>query len=133
MSPTTPDLRGLHLLLVEDEYLLALGLAEVATDLGADVFGPVASVEDALALVHKLPELDAAILDINLGDATIYPVADALRARGVPFFFSTARDGVSPTSAHPPGRHQPGLPGSRTSRSRSDSRTTPRTSTLGVR
>jgi CheY-like chemotaxis protein len=88
--PTTPDLRGLHLLLVEDEYLLALGLAEVAGDLGAEVFGPVASVEDALALVHELPELDAAILDINLGNATIYPVADALRARDVPFFFSTA-------------------------------------------
>jgi CheY-like chemotaxis protein len=88
--PTTPDLRGLHLLLVEDEYLLALGLAEAASDLGAEVFGPVASVEDALALVHKLPELDAAILDINLGNATIYPVADALRAREVPFFFSTA-------------------------------------------
>ena len=33
--PITPDLRGLHLLLVEDEYLLALGLAEAATDLGA--------------------------------------------------------------------------------------------------
>jgi CheY-like chemotaxis protein len=90
--PTTPDLRGLHLLLVEDEYLLALGLAEVASDLGAEVFGPVASVEDALALVDKLPELDAAILDINLGDATIFPVADALRARGVPFVFSTASD-----------------------------------------
>ena len=87
---TTPDLRGLHLLLVEDEYLLALGLADAASDLGAEVFGPVGSVQDALALVQKLPELDAAILDINLGDATIYPVADALRARGVPFFFSTA-------------------------------------------
>lgn len=90
--PITPDLRGLHLLLVEDEYLLALGLAEAATDLGAEVFGPVASVDDALALVHKLPELDAAILDINLGGATIFPVADALRARGVPFVFSTASD-----------------------------------------
>jgi len=90
--PTTPDLRGLHLLLVEDEYLLALGLAEVASDLGAEVFGPVASVDDALALVDKLPELDAAILDINLGDATIFPVADALLARGVPFVFSTASD-----------------------------------------
>ena len=88
----TPDLRGLHLLLVEDEFLLALGLAEAASDLGAEVFGPVASVDDALALVDKLPELDAAILDVNLGDSTIYPVADALRARGVPFVFSTATD-----------------------------------------
>jgi CheY-like chemotaxis protein len=92
--PTTPDLHGLHLLLVEDEYLLALGLAEAASDLGAEVFGPVASVQDALALVQKLPELDAAVLDINLGNATIYPVADALRARGVPFFFSTASEPV---------------------------------------
>ena len=87
-----PDLRGLHLLLVEDEFLLALGLAEAATDLGAEVFGPVASVDDALALIDQLPELDAAILDVNLGNATIFPVADALWARGVPFVFSTAAD-----------------------------------------
>ena len=90
--PTIPDLHGLHLLLVEDDYLLALGLADSARDLGAEVFGPVAAVEDALALVRQLPELDAAILDVNLGSETIFPVADALRARGVPFVFSTASD-----------------------------------------
>lgn len=90
--PTTPDLHGLHLLLVEDDYLLALGLADSARDLGAEVFGPVAAVEDALTLVRQLPELDAAILDVNLGSETIFPVADALRARGVPFVFSTASD-----------------------------------------
>ena len=90
--PTIPDLHGLHLLLVEDDYLLALGLADSARDLGAEVFGPVAAVDDALALVHQLPELDAAILDINLRDRPVFPVADALRARGVPFVFSTASD-----------------------------------------
>ena len=90
--PTSPDRHGLHLLLVEDDYLLALGLADSARDLGAEVFGPVAAVDDALALVRQLPELDAAILDVNLGDTTIFPVADALRARGVPFVFSTASD-----------------------------------------
>ena len=90
--PTTPDLHGLHLLLVEDDYLLALGLADSARDLGAEVFGPVAAVEDALTLVRQLPELDAAILDVNLGSETIFPVADALYARGVPFVFSTASD-----------------------------------------
>ena len=90
--PAHPPLLGLRLLLVEDEFLLALGLADVASDLGAEVYGPVASVGDALALIERLPELDAAILDVNLGEDTIYPVADALRARGVPFFFSTAQD-----------------------------------------
>ncbi|MGN6512090.1 MAG: response regulator [Lysobacteraceae bacterium] len=90
--PTIPDLHGLHLLLVEDDYLLALGLADSARDLGAEVFGPVGAVDDALALVRQLPELDAAILDVNLGNETIYPVADALLARGVPFVFSTASD-----------------------------------------
>lgn len=85
-------LNGLRLLLVEDEYVLALGLAVLLEDLGANVLGPVASVEDALALVRDVPEIDAAILDVNVGSELVYPVADALLARGVPFFFSTAQD-----------------------------------------
>lgn len=86
--PTT--IEGRRLLLVEDEYVLALGLADTLGDMGADVLGPVASVADALKLVESLPEIDAAVLDVNLGNEEVYPVADALAARGVPFLFATA-------------------------------------------
>lgn len=90
--PSKPNLQGLRLLLVEDEFVLALGLSDLLVDEGADVIGPVASVSDALELIEKVPEIDAAVLDVNLGGETIYPVADALMTRNVPFFFATAND-----------------------------------------
>ena len=89
MSALLP-LHGMRLLLVEDHYALATNLADVAVQSGADVIGPVATVADALRLIEQLPELDAAVLDVQLQDETSYPVADALRARRVPFCFSTA-------------------------------------------
>jgi DNA-binding response OmpR family regulator len=82
----------MRLLLVEDHYALATNLADVAVQSGADVIGPVATVADALQLIEAVPELDAAVLDVHLRDETTYPVADALRARRVPFCFSTAQD-----------------------------------------
>ena len=54
--------------------------------------GPVATVADALALLSAEPPPDMTILDIGLGDELVYPVADALRARGVPFMFVTGHD-----------------------------------------
>lgn len=86
------DVTGWRVLLVEDEFVLALGLSDTLADLGAEVIGPVASVADALKLIEQVPEMDAAVLDVNLGDEVVYPVADALLARGVPFLFSTAND-----------------------------------------
>ncbi|WP_133499168.1 response regulator [Cognatilysobacter terrigena] len=85
-------IEGLRLLLVEDEYVLAIGLADALGDLGAVVVGPVTTVEDALALVERVPEIDAAVLDVNLGHQVVYPVADALLARGIPFLFATANE-----------------------------------------
>ncbi|TZF89867.1 response regulator [Lysobacter lacus] len=85
-------IEGLKVLLVEDEYVLALGLTDALADLGAVVIGPVATVEDALALVERMPEIDAAVLDVNLGREVVYPVADSLAARGIPFLFATANE-----------------------------------------
>lgn len=85
-------LEGLRLLLVEDEFVLALGLTDSLGDMGAIVLGPVTTVEDALALIERVPEIDAAVLDVNLGQQVVYPVADALIARGVPFMFATANE-----------------------------------------
>lgn len=85
-------LEGLRLLLVEDEYLFAYCIAELLEDMGADVLGPVATVADAMDLIEKAPEIDAAILDVNLGREVVFPVADRLQALRVPFVFASAFD-----------------------------------------
>jgi CheY-like chemotaxis protein len=83
------SMQGRRVLVVEDEYLLAEDLREELEDQGAEVMGPVASVADALALLESGPVPDMAFLDINLGGEMAYPVADALRARDIPFIFAT--------------------------------------------
>lgn len=87
-----PAIEGLKLLVVEDEYLLALYLSDVLGDLGAEVLGPVACVADALALIEPAPGIDAAILDVNLAGEAVFPVADRLSAQGVPFAFASGYD-----------------------------------------
>jgi CheY-like chemotaxis protein len=56
---------------------------------GAIVIGPAPSVEKALRLIAGEPRLDAAILDVNLGDEKSFPVAQALQLRLIPFVFAT--------------------------------------------
>lgn len=85
-------LEGRYVLVVEDEYMIAVDLARALEDLGATVIGPAASVADALALVAGESALDLAILDVNLGVEKVFPVAHDLRARGVPFIFATGYD-----------------------------------------
>ena len=81
--------KGRRVLVVEDEYVLAEDLREGLEHQGAEVMGPVATVADALELLRMEPAPHVAILDINLGGEMVYPVADALRARGIPFIFAT--------------------------------------------
>jgi CheY-like chemotaxis protein len=57
--------------------------------------GPAASVADALELLRQGPAPDIAILDINLQGEMVYPVADELRARRIPFVFATGYDAWS--------------------------------------
>jgi DNA-binding NtrC family response regulator len=85
-------LRGTRILVVEDEYLLADDLNNALADAGAHVLGPAASVEDATALIGNEAVIDAAILDVNLRGDMVFPLADALRERGIPFAFATGYD-----------------------------------------
>lgn len=82
-------LKGRRILVVEDEYLLADDLKETLTTSGAEVIGPLPSIEEALTTIQRDLSIDAAILDVNLRGEMIFPVADELRARGVPFTFVT--------------------------------------------
>ncbi|WP_208245439.1 response regulator (plasmid) [Rhizobium sp. T1470] len=77
-----------RILVVEDEYLLAIDLAERLEDAGFAVIGPVASVDEAFQMIDdESPR--AAILDIQLPDGPTYPLADRLGEIGVPFLFVT--------------------------------------------
>lgn len=80
---------GRRVLIVEDESLVAMLLETILADLGCDVVGPESNIEDGLNVASGTARLDAALLDVNVAGQEIFPVAEALKARGVPFVFST--------------------------------------------
>lgn len=79
----------LRVLLVEDEGLVALMLEDLLEDLGCQIAGSPASVGAALAWIEAGGSADVALLDVNLNGESVFPVAEALKARGVPFAFAT--------------------------------------------
>jgi DNA-binding LytR/AlgR family response regulator len=95
----SPELRGLRILLVEDEFLVALELESMLQELGGEVIGPLGSLDQAVAVARE-EALDVAVLDVNVGGRLVTPVADALAARTIPFVFCTGYDAASL-----PGRH----------------------------
>lgn len=84
-----PVSAGLRILLVEDEAMVAMIIEDTLSDLGCEVVGPMSSLERALAAAQTAERIDGAFLDVNLRGELVYPVADALQARGVPFAFVT--------------------------------------------
>lgn len=81
-----------RILLVEDDYFIVSDLARSFEAGGAEVVGPAATVADGLTLLAETRDLDAAVLDINLQGEMVFPLADALAARGIPFVFATGYD-----------------------------------------
>ena len=82
-------LRDRRILIVEDEYIVAMSLCHALECLGAVLIGPVPSVEKAIKTIESAPDIDAAILDINLNGVMAYAVADLLLSRNIPFVFSS--------------------------------------------
>lgn len=91
-KPHPGDLVGRTILVVEDDYMLAQDITRAFKHSGAEILGPVSNVADALDLLETATALDGAVLDINLMGEMVYPVADALKRRSVPFVFATGYD-----------------------------------------
>src|SRR5262249_24544144 len=90
-----------HVLVVEDEYEIAMDIARHLESAGCVVLGPVGSVASALMIIEDR-KVDAAALDIRLRHGeTVYPLLSALRARRIPFAFTTSH--VSEIIARAPG------------------------------
>ena len=97
-----------RVMIVEDEALVALVLADQLTELGLSVVGPCSSVAEAKAIADK-GDFEAALLDVNLGGELVYPVADLLSARGIPFVFVTGygRESIDRRFANAPVLEKP--------------------------
>jgi len=78
-----------RILVVEDESMIALYIAEILEDHGFKVVGPVATLSGAIALARR-ERLDGALLDVNILGGRVDNVAEILNRRGVPFIFVTA-------------------------------------------
>ena len=87
--------RPRRVLVVEDEVIVGMLLEDMLGELGFEVAAISTHIEDALQLAQTI-DIDLAILDINLGGAQSFPVADVLGARGVPFLCS--RPAMAPRS-----------------------------------
>jgi CheY-like chemotaxis protein len=82
------ELSGMRILVVEDEPLLAMACADLLADSGCIVAGPVSSVKQGMQLIEQ-EAIDGAMLDINLRGEMVFPLADALAERSIPFVYVT--------------------------------------------
>lgn len=89
MTKQDNALDGRKILIVEDDFLVAVALAEMLQAAGANVIGPVSEMQEALSFVEAGNDVDAAILDVDLHGRKSYPVAQALAARRIRFVFAT--------------------------------------------
>jgi CheY-like chemotaxis protein len=101
MSTTT--LAGKRILVVEDEFMIAMLLEDLLTELECVVAGVAARPAEAIELINAT-ELDAAVLDVNLDGTDSFGIAAALGERRIPFIFATGYGGsrLTPEFAHHP-------------------------------
>jgi DNA-binding response OmpR family regulator len=88
-----------RVLVVEDETILAMMLEDALVDAGYAVVGPFACLDAALQAAER-EALDAALLDVNIAGEMVFPVAEVLARRGVPFFLVTGYDNRVLSKAH---------------------------------
>ncbi len=86
-----------RVLLVEDEVFLGLMMHDMLSGLGCSVVGPFRSVAEAMPSTTR-DQVDFAVLDVNLGNGLVYPVAESLQTQSIPFVFVTGygADSIDP-------------------------------------
>jgi CheY-like chemotaxis protein len=83
------DLQGLRVLVVEDDSLICLLFEDMLLDIGCKIVGTACDFKRATELAQGDQSIDVAILDVNIGGQLVFPVADILSRRGIPFLFAT--------------------------------------------
>ena len=106
MAMNEPSRAMARLLVVEDEYLIRMLMEDMLADLGYDVAAAVGTIAEAREQAAT-GDFTAAILDVNLDGQEIFPVAEILAKRGLPFVFVT---GYGERSLPEPYRCHPALP-----------------------
>ena len=86
-------------LIVEDESLISMMLEDFLDSLGHVVAGTCETVGDALVRVEQ-GGFDVAIVDVNLNGERVWPVADKLREKGIPYILATGGHIEPPPAAH---------------------------------
>jgi DNA-binding response OmpR family regulator len=87
--PAFDEFKGIRVLVVEDDAMICLLLEDMLLDFGCEVIGPACDITRATDLARRHSCIDVAILDVNLAGQVVFPVADILAQRGVPFLFAT--------------------------------------------
>jgi CheY-like chemotaxis protein len=77
-----------RILIVEDEFLIAMELEDLLTGMGHRIVGPASRMSEAMEFALGA-DIDFAVLDINIAGTQSFPVADILRERGIPFVFAS--------------------------------------------
>jgi DNA-binding response OmpR family regulator len=87
--PAYDEFQGVRVLLVEDDTMICLLFEDMLLEFGCKIIGPACDLTQAANLARCHEGIDVAILDVNLAGEVVFPVADILAERGVPFLFAT--------------------------------------------
>jgi two-component SAPR family response regulator len=85
---TMGDVTGCRVFVVEDETLIAVLIEDILVGMECKIVGPIGKLETALQLARD-EAFDIAILDVTIRGGTVYPVAEQLIKRGIPFVLAS--------------------------------------------
>ena len=88
MGGSDHPLAGVRIMIVEDDFLVGIGLKKMLEKVGCEVFGPLPTIVEG----HRMLEgeaIDIAVFDLNVIGGSIIPLAEDMRDRGLPFIFVT--------------------------------------------